>query len=153
MFSHGIKLPLILLFAILTIAWKATIIPENPNYLSAALVEFLGQHQFETFVTDRSLEDAQIVEATSDKCHLWAARVSPLGYEADLVRRISDATGRISFIFRGHVYAEQPTLLTVASFLWFRFLRELGLISRVPPVIAVVSSCDVTQLPWERVLQ
>lgn len=152
MFSRAIRLTFVVLLATLTIAWKATIVPENSNYLSEALVEFLGKQQFETFVTDRVLDDTKIVEATSDKCHLWAGRVSPLGYEADLVRRISDRSGRVLFVFQGHTYAEQPVRLTVASFLWFRLLRELGFVRRVPPVIAVVSTCDVAQLPWNQVL-
>ena len=47
-------------------------------------------------------------------------------------------------VFRGTVYAQQPILWTVLNYLWSRFLRELGLIRQITPVIAVAAnfSCD-----------
>jgi hypothetical protein len=135
---------------LLTLPWKFAIKPENPNELEGAIVEFLDSHQLKASLTDKSMEYMRIIEATSDSCHLWAARISPLGYETNLVRRIGAATDRVFYVFRGVVYSEQPVGLTVASYFWFRFLREIGLISRIPPVIAVVSSCNAEQLPWDK---
>jgi hypothetical protein len=94
------------------------------------------------------MEYMGIIDARSRSCQLRVARVSPLGHQADLVRRASATSDRTFYVFRGTVYPEQPVRLTVASYLWFRFLRELGLVSRVPPVLAVVTSCDAEQLPW-----
>jgi hypothetical protein len=147
MLSSGAKCFLVLSI-LLTVAWKLGIKPENPAEVDQAIVEFLGKHQFEASLTDRSMEYMSIIEATSDSCHLWVTRISPLGHETDVVRHIGAATDRIAYVFRGLVYSEQPVGLTVASYLWFRFLRELGLVSRIPPVIAVVSSCNAERLPW-----
>jgi hypothetical protein len=135
---------------LLTIAWKLVIKPENPADVVDAITEFVANHQFEASVTDKTMEYMPIIEATSDSCHLWVARISPLGLGTDLVRHIGAAPDRVFYVFRGMVYSEQPVGLTVVSYLWCRFLRELGLVSRIPPVFAVVSSCNAEQLPWSK---
>jgi len=132
----------------LTIGWKAVGKPENPIEIQNSIVEFLTKQQFEASVSDENMEYMSIINARSRSCQLRVARVSPLGHEADLVRQASAASDRTFYVFRGTVYPEQPVRLTVASYLWFRFLRELGLVSRVSPVLAVVTSCDAEQLPW-----
>lgn len=137
---------LVIVLLPLTIGLKAAVKPENPAEIQAAIVTFLTGQQFDVRVTDDNMEYMPIIEARSRSCQLRIARVSPLGHEADLVRQMS--TERSFYVFRGAVYTEQPVRLTVASYLWFRFLRELGLVSRVPPVLAVISSCDADQLPW-----
>ena len=145
--SPGLRWLIVILLP-LTIAWKAAIRPENPDETKDAIVDFLTKQQFDVSVTDETMEYMGIINARSRLCQLRVARVSPLGHEADLVRRASTTSDRTFYVFRGTVYPEQPVRLTVASYLWFRFLRELGLVSRVPPVLAVVTSCDAEQLPW-----
>jgi hypothetical protein len=132
----------------LTIALKLAVKPENPNEIQDAIVEFLASQQFDTAVTGELLQHIPIIEASSDSCRLRVAAISPLGNEANLVQTLGAPTDHIFFVFRRTIYTQQPVRLTVASYLWFRFLRELGLVSRVPPVLAVVSSCDAEQLPW-----
>jgi hypothetical protein len=132
----------------LTIGWKLAGKPENPVEIQNSIVEFLAKQQFDVSVTDETMEYMGIINARSRLCQLRVARVSPLGHEADLVRQVTTKSDRTFYVFRGMVYPEQPVRLTVASYLWFRFLRELGLVSRVPPVLAVVTSCDAEQLPW-----
>ncbi len=140
---------LIAISLLLTIPWKLTIKPENPAELEDVILNFLDNHQFKASVTDKSLEYMRIIDASSRTCHLLVAKISPLGYEADVVRLMGDANDRVFYVFRGMAYKEQPVNLTVASYLWFRFLRELGLISRIPAVLAVISSCDAEkQPPW-----
>jgi hypothetical protein len=138
----------IIILLSLTVGWKAAVKPENPVEIQNAIVEFLTKQEFDVSVTDESMEYTGIIDARSRSCQLRVARVSPLGHEADLVSRASAPSNHTFFVFRGTVYPEQPIRLTVASYLWFRFLRELGLVSRVPPVLAVVTSCDAEQLPW-----
>ena len=147
MLSPGIRWCIVALL-LLTTGWKLVIKPENPAEVEGAIIKFLGNYHFEATLTDKSMEHTSVISATSDSCHLWVATVSALGHETDLVRRIGAATDSISYVFRGTVYSEQPVIRTVVSYLWFRFLRELGLVPRIPPVIAVVSSCGVEELPW-----
>jgi hypothetical protein len=146
-YSPALKWSVIVLLP-LTIGWKLAGKPENPVEIQNSIVEFLTKQQFDVSVTDETLEYMGIINARSRLCQLRVARVSPLGHEADLVRQASTTSDRTFYVFRGTVYPEQPVRLTVASYLWFRFLRELGLVSRVPPVLAVFTSCDAEQLPW-----
>jgi hypothetical protein len=132
----------------LTIGWKMAVKPENPLEIQNAIVEFLTKQKFDVTVTGEGLEYMAIIDARSHSCQLRVTRISPLGHQADLVRQASAASDHTFYLFRGTVYAEQPVRLTVASYFWFRFLRELGLVSRVPPVLAVATSCDAEQLPW-----
>ena len=99
-------------------------------------------------MTDESIENMPVIGARNETCHLRIARVSPLGHEAELVRRASAANDRIFYVFRGVEYQEQPVRRTLANYFWFRFLRELGLVSRIPPVFAVMTSCRSEQIPW-----
>ena len=146
-YSPALKWSVVILLP-LTIGWKAAATPENPAEIQQAIVEFLTELQFDVSVTDESMEYMGVVEARSRSCQLRVAKISPLGHEADLVRRANSPSDRTFYVYRGTVYAEQPVRLTVAGYLWFRFLRELGWVSRVPPVLAVVTSCNAERLPW-----
>lgn len=132
----------------LTIAWKVAIKPEDPADVKNAIVEFLAAHKFAVRISDDGMEYMGIIRATSPSCELRVARISPLGHEADLVRQVTAAGDHTFYLFRGKVYQEQPVRLTVMNYLWYRFLRELGIVRRVPPVLAVMSSCDAERLPW-----
>jgi hypothetical protein len=145
--SSTLKWLLIVLMPI-TMGWKVVIQPENPGETRDAVFKFLKDQKFDVRTTDESIEDMPIIEASSDTCHLRIARVSPLGHEAELVRRASKADERIFYVFRGADYSKQPIGQTLANYFWFKFLRELGLVSRVPPVFAVMTSCAAERLPW-----
>jgi hypothetical protein len=141
-FSLAVLLPL-------TIAWKLGIKPDNPIAIQDAIIKFLDSHNFSVSITDQIFEYMPVIEAVSNSCHLRVARVSPVGYDVDLVPHLGGTTDRTFYVFRGEVYGKQPVRLTVANYLWFRLLRELGIVSSIPPVIAIVSSCDSQNLPWD----
>lgn len=132
----------------LTVACKLSVRPESSVNLQNAIVGFLTEHHFAVTVTDEVMEYMPIISARSGSCQLRVARISPLGHEADLVRQATARDDRTFYVFRGAVYREQPVRRTVANYLWFRFLHELGLVLRVPPVLAVMSSCEAERLPW-----
>lgn len=146
-YSRALKWWLIVMLP-LTIAWKIAVKPENPVDVQNAIVEFLTKHNFAVTIGDENMEYMGIIRATSASCQLRVARISPLGHEADLVRQVMAGRDRTFYVFRGTVYQEQPVRLTLMNYLWYRLLRELGLVSRVPPVLAVMTSCDVEHLPW-----
>jgi hypothetical protein len=145
--TSTLKWLLIVLLPI-TMGWKVVIEPENPGEIQNAVLKFLKDQRFDVRATDESIEDMPIIEASSETCHLRIARVSPLGHEAELVRRASKANEHIFYIFRGVGYSKQPIRQTLTNYFWFKFLRELGLVSRVPPVFAVMTSCAAERLPW-----
>jgi hypothetical protein len=131
-----------------TIGWKAVVTPEDPTEVQNAIVQFLVGQRFEVRVTDETIEYTPIIEATDQDCRLRVVRVSPLGHQMDLVRKASAQDQHLFYVFRGRVYREQPVRQTLISYFWFRFLRELGIVTRVPPVLAVATSCAAEQLPW-----
>jgi hypothetical protein len=73
-----------------------------------------------------------------------------LGWDRDLIRRTAEPDDHVFVVFRGKVYAEQPTWLTVPLFLWARFQRELGFQALAEPALAIIATaiCNAEQLPW-----
>ncbi len=132
----------------LTIGWKLAVVRDNPIDIQNAIVEFLTEQQFSVRLTDENMEYMSVIDARSRSCQLRVARVSPLGHDRALVRQASAGNDRTFYVFRGSIYHEQPVRLTIANYLWFRLLRELHLVSRIPPVLAVTTSCEAEQLPW-----
>jgi hypothetical protein len=136
---------------LLTIGWKIAIQPDDPNYLKEDLIKFFERNHFNVVVTDEMVNDTPIIRATKASCHLQVARLTPDGSNRDLIRHLAAGTDRSFVVFRGTVYTQQPILLTVLDYLWSRFLRELGLVRHITPVIAVAvnSSCNAERLPWD----
>jgi len=134
----------------LTLAWKIAIPPYNPGDLKEEVVEFFERNGFNVVVTDKLINYIPIIQATTDSCRLLVARLTPDGSNRDLIRSVIGDTDRQFIVFRGNVYTQQPILSTVVHYLSSRFLRELGLIRDLSPVIAVGanSSCDTDRLPW-----
>jgi hypothetical protein len=135
---------------LLSIAWKIAIPPDNPGELENDLIEFLERNHFNVIVTERIVNYMPIVEANTASCHLQIAKITPDGSNRDLIRQLVAGTDRLFVVFRGRVYTQQPILWTVLNYLWSRFLRELGFIRHIAPVIAVAanSSCEAERLPW-----
>jgi hypothetical protein len=133
----------------LTLAWKIAIPPYNPDDLNGELVEFFERNGFSIVVTDE-LVKIPIIHATTDSCRLLIARLAPNGSDQHLVRSVFGDTDRQFVVFRGEVYPQQPVFWTAAHYLFSRFLRELGLIRDITPVVAVAanSPCDIDRLPW-----
>jgi len=136
---------------LLTIGWKIAIQPDDQNYLKEDLIKFLELNHFNVVVTDE-VENVYtpIIRATTASCDLRIARLTPDGSNGDLIRHLVAGTDRSFIVFRGTVYAQQPVVWTVLNYFWSRFLRELGLIEHITPVISVAanSSCKAEQPPW-----
>ena len=136
---------------LLTIGWKIAIHPDDPNYLKEDLIKFFERNHFNVVATDEMVNDTPIIRATTASCQLQVARLTPDGSNRDLIRHLAAGTDRSFVVFRGTVYTQQPILWTVLDSLWSRFIRELGLIRHITPVIAVAvnSSCNAERLPWD----
>ena len=135
----------------LTVGWKIAIHPDDQNYLTEDLRTFLERNHFNVALTDKATNSPTIIRATTSSCHLQIARLDPDGSNQNLAR-VAAGTDRFFVVFRGTVYRQQPVLWTVLYYAWSRFLRELGLIRHITPVIAVAvtpPSCDAERLPWD----
>jgi hypothetical protein len=135
---------------LLTIGWKVPLQPDDQNYLKEDLTKFLERNHFSVVVTNEMAANTPIIRATTALCDLQIARLTPDGSNRDLVRHLAAGTDRSFIVFRSAVYAQQPILWTVLHYLGSRFLRELGLVKHIAPVIAVAvnSSCNAEHLPW-----
>ena len=147
-FSPALSLFLIALLP-LTLGWKLTLRPDNPDEVNSSVVEFLTKNQFSAIVSVEKIDESHVVRATSADCKLFVAKVSPLRNAKDEIQYLASTTDRMFVVFRGEVYSEQPRLLTIANYFWFRLVGALGLVAQIPPLLAVVSSCDAAaRLPW-----
>jgi hypothetical protein len=133
----------------LTLAWKIAVPPYNPERLREEIVAFFERNGFNVGVTD-GMWYGPIIHATNVSCHLLIAGLAPDGSNRDLIQSVMNDTDRQFVVFRGDVYTQQPVMWTVVHYLSSRFLRELGLVRDITPILAVGanSSCDTDRLPW-----
>jgi hypothetical protein len=103
-------------------------------------------------IAERAEEGKPAITASSGTCRLLVIRSPALGWDRDLIRRYANAEDQVFIVFRGRIYADQPTLRTVLNALSSRFLRELGFKMRPSPVLAVVArrACEADRLPWDK---
>jgi hypothetical protein len=149
-FSPALKFSLILLLP-LTLAWKLAV-ALKPNDLAEStntIVAFLAQNQFSVVTESEMLLGLTVITARSSGCRLLVTTISPLGDSTDQVKSLATDADRTFVVFRGVIYRKQPVFLTTVNYLWFTSLRRLGLVSQIPLVIAVISSCDTEGLPWD----
>jgi hypothetical protein len=139
---------------LLTIGWKIAIRSDD-QYLKEDLIKFFERNHFDVVTTEVTVNHTSIIRATTASCHLQIARLTPDGSNRDLIRHLTAGTDRSFIVFRGTVYARQPVVWTVLDYLWSRFLRELGLVRHIAPVINVAanSSCNAEGLPWGELTQ
>lgn len=135
---------------LLTIGWKIAIPPDDQSYLKEDLIGFLERNHFTVVVTDDVMNHTPIIRATTAACQLQVARLNADGSNGDLIRHLAEGTDHSFIVFRGAVYTKQPVFWTVLDYFWSRFLRELGLVRHIAPVINVAenSSCNAERLPW-----
>jgi hypothetical protein len=148
--SSGVLKWSIAIVLLLSIAWKVAISLDNQSDLKDSLVEFLERHGFNVVVTEQSVNHMPLIQANTASCRLQVARLTPDGSNTDLIRSFATDADHLFVVFRGRVYPQQPILWTVLNYVGSRFLRELGLIRHITPVIAVAASasCDAEHLPW-----
>jgi hypothetical protein len=135
---------------LLALGWKIAIQPDNPSYLKEDLIGFFERNHFNVVVTDEMVNSTPIIRATTASCQLQVARLTPDGSNRDLIRHLAAGADRSFIVFRGVVYTEQPIFWTVFEYFWSRFLRELGLVGHISPVINIAenTSCNAERLPW-----
>lgn len=139
----------------LTLGWKLAVRAGDPgglpdSFVQHSVAEFLLRQRFIVAASEKVEEGQPMIRATVGACRMLVAKSPAMGWDRDLIRRHATPADHIFVVFRGKVYAQQPTWLTVPDYLWSRFQRELGLKARAASVFAIVAvpSCDAEQLPW-----
>jgi hypothetical protein len=123
----------------------------NDRQVQRRVAEFLSRQHFSVVSADKVEEGRPLVQASIGACRMIVAKSPAIGSDRDVLRRLATATERVFAVYRGKVYADQPTWLTVSDYLWARLQRELGLNTQSAPVLAVVAapSCGAEQLSWD----
>lgn len=149
-YSPALKWLIVLLLP-LTLAWKLAVgfRSNNPAEERNVIIEFLVQNHFNVSIENEKIDESPVIAASSNECRLFIAKISSRGDSVDQVQGLATKFDRTFIVFRGTVYSKQPVSLTMINYLWFTSLRRLDLVSHVPVVLAVVSSCDAQELPWD----
>jgi hypothetical protein len=139
----------LLLLLPISLGWKSAIRIDYSSNLENELQNFLARNHFVVVASDEMFP-GKAFTATRAACRMLLTGVSYRGWERDSIHGRATATEQVFIVYHGKVYAEQPTWLTAADFLWYKVLSELGLKVRRTPVIAVIAakSCAAERLPW-----
>ena len=150
-YSPVLKLSVLLVLVALTLGLKWAAAVSEPNVKDAQLrvAEFLARQHFAVSVPEK--EGWTTIRATTPVCRMLVTNSPVLGWDRDVVARSATAGDRVFVVYRGRVYAERPSWL-IASYLWSRLLRELGVKVQSTSLLAVVAttSCDAERLPWDQ---
>jgi hypothetical protein len=112
------------------------------------VAEFFLRQRFTVVLPDRTGEG--MLRASAGPCRILVANSDPIAWDSDAIRRNAMAADRVFVVFRGRIYTDPPTWLTVPYFLWSRLERELGLRAQAAPLLSVIAtdSCGAERLPW-----
>jgi hypothetical protein len=122
----------------------------NDKQIQLRVAEFLFRQHFTVVNSEKIEEGRPIIQATAGACHMVVAKSPAIGSDRDVIRRLATATDRVFAVYRGKVYVDQPTWLTVSDYLWTRLRRELGWNVQAAPVLAIIAApnCAAEQLSW-----
>jgi hypothetical protein len=145
----------IVLALLLTLGSKLIVRPDksapSATDVQQTVADFLVRQHFTVVLTNRPGEGQPMLRASAGACRVLVANANPMAWDRDVIGRNATSADRSFVVFRGKVYSEQPTWLTVPDFLWSRFWRELGLRAHAAPLLAVIAttSCNAERLPWD----
>ena len=152
-YSPVLKLFVLLVLVALTLGlkWAAAVSEPNVKDAQLSVAEFLARQHFAVSVPEKASEGWTTIRATTPGCRMLVTNSPVLGWDRDVVARSATAGDRVFVVYRGRVYAERPSWL-IASYLWSRLLRELGVKVQPTSLLAVVAatSCDAERLPWDQ---
>lgn len=145
----------LVLALLLTLGSKLIIRPDksvpSATDVQQRVADFLVRQHFTVALTNQAGEGQAMLRASAaGACRMLVANSDPVAWNRDAFRRNATAADRSFVVFRGGVYTEMPTWLTVPDFLWSRLQRELGLRVQAAPLVAVIAtaSCNAERLPW-----
>ena len=124
-------------------------VPEQDEMVRTHIATFLARQGFKP---DRAIAGQNPIAITghSGGCHLLIADVAPQGWHRFILRRLASGGDQVFFVFRGRKYEEQPVWLTRLTAYWAVAVRNVGLNTRVEPVLGIVASpaCGLGAMQW-----
>jgi hypothetical protein len=138
----------------LTLGLKLIVRPDtsapSETDILKTVAKFLVRQHFIVTLPDQPDGAKPTVLATAGTCRMLVANSNSIAWERDVIRRSATVADRVFVVFRGRIYEDQPTWLTVTHFLWSRLQRELGLRAQAAPLLSVIATagCGAERLPW-----
>ena len=138
----------------LTLGLKLVVRPDrsvaSETDVQQKVAEFFLRQRFTVALPDRTGKGQYMLRASAGPCRILVANSDPIAWDSDAIRRNAMAAERVFVVFRGRIYKDPPTWLTVPYFLWSRLERELGLRAQAAPLLSVIAtaSCGAERLPW-----
>ena len=124
----------------------------SDKQVQVKVADFLLRQHFNVVKIEKFEEGQPMLRATAAECRMLVAKSPVIGSDRDVLQQLVTGADRLFVVYRGKVYADPPTWLTVSDLLWARFRRGLGLSAEAaPPVLAVIAgpACGAEQLPWD----
>jgi hypothetical protein len=124
---------------------------ESPVNMTERMVAFLKHHQFEVVVTNKmNWNSFPLILGSAGVCRLVIAEETPDGWNRDIIRDHAKNMDRFFIVYRGTIYSQTPSWLTLVHYWWSKYRKKVGFGLPEMPVIAVVetASCNAEQLPW-----
>jgi len=123
----------------------------NDKQVQLSVADFLSRQRFNVVSFDKFEEGRPMIRATAGACRMLVAKSPAIGSDRDVLRQLLTPADGLFIVYRGKVYADQPTWLTVSDFLWARLRREIGLNTQAAPVLAVIATanCGAERLSWD----
>ena len=157
-YSNATKWSIIVLLIALFLGWKWVLASYSASNSDAAqqdravrnVTEFLTRNHLRVVQSGVYTWQMQLLVAENDFCQIRLAITAARGWHRDIVEKLKRPTSRTFVVFGGHVYPEQPMIRTIADFVRFRLLQDLGFRADGTPVITVIAepTCQAEQLPW-----
>jgi len=143
------------LLLVLTLGLKLVVNPNDSTESKESgaqlrVADFLRRQNFSATAAGQVMEGQPSILATTGACRMLVVKSPATGWARDALRGQASAGDHVFFVFRGKVYADQPTWLTVPNALWARFRRGLGVKVQDPSALAVIATanCNAERLPW-----
>jgi hypothetical protein len=141
---HWAKLALIvLLVASLGLKARGSDASNQPpeQWRDTALLDALSAGGFAISSKD-GLQSPTWVADKGD-CHIEVTTVTPLGWHQSAM---ADRAGNqnLAYVYAGHVYENQPVMLTKMDYYWHKLANYFYLSGQQPPVFGVVTSANCT---------
>src|SRR5215469_916752 len=124
-YSPAFKWFVVLLLPV-TLCWKLVVQRDRPDPLKYEILSFLTDHQFNVIGIDEQMDGLPLLVAEANRCRMLIGTAPPHDWQLDTVQHYATSSERVFFVFRGQVYATQPTRATVGSYL-SSVLYKLGL--------------------------
>jgi hypothetical protein len=146
--KHFLAAALVLTLGLKLLLYHGEAPPAEPEALGQAVSSFLFQHGFESRLEKKY--DQVLVYANAGKCRMVISEAAPQGWNRSSIEIWAKPVGRLSYVFDGVVYADEPFLAPIIDEYWTRVRFKMGLTQSCHPVLAVAASdeCAINALPW-----